>query len=122
MIRGVHAMIYSSQADVLREFLRDKLGLHHTDVGHGWLIFDLPQGEVGCHPVDDPKSPPSGTHQISFHCDEIEKTVADLKSRGVEFTRPITDAGYGLTTAFKMPGGMQVELYQPHYKLNAALT
>ena len=40
MIRGMHAMFYSSQADALRAFVRDKLGLAGTDVGGGWLIFD----------------------------------------------------------------------------------
>jgi hypothetical protein len=33
MIRGMHAMFYSSKADELRAFLRDRLGLHGTDVG-----------------------------------------------------------------------------------------
>jgi hypothetical protein len=37
MIRGMHAMFYSSQAEALRAFLRDKLGLKGTDVGGGWL-------------------------------------------------------------------------------------
>lgn len=31
MIRGLHAMFYSSEADALRAFLRDKLGLTGTD-------------------------------------------------------------------------------------------
>ncbi|HEY3156339.1 MAG TPA: hypothetical protein VGK76_06930 [Candidatus Eisenbacteria bacterium] len=41
MIRGVHTMFYSSEPDKLRAFLRDKLGFTATDVGNGWLIFDL---------------------------------------------------------------------------------
>ena len=44
MIRGMHAMFYSSEADALREFIRDQLGLAGTDVGGGWLIFDAPHG------------------------------------------------------------------------------
>ena len=36
MIRGLHAMFYSSQADELRAFFRDKLGFRGTDVGGGW--------------------------------------------------------------------------------------
>jgi len=47
MIRGVHAMFYSSQASELRDFIRDKLRLPYTDVGHGWLIFDLKEGDAG---------------------------------------------------------------------------
>jgi hypothetical protein len=116
-------MFYSSDADATRAFLRDKLRFPFTDVGGGWLIFDLPEADMGCHPTptcgnEGNPVPPAGTQSISFHCDRIEPTVSELKSRGVEFTRPITDAGYGLVTAFKMPGGIEVELYQPHYSKN----
>ena len=45
MIKGVHTMFYTSQAAELRAFLRDTLGLPSTDVGDGWLIFDLPEAE-----------------------------------------------------------------------------
>ena len=115
MIRGVHTMFYSSDATALRAFLRDKLGFPFTDVGEGWLIFDLPEAEMGCHPADDRDGARSGTHDISFYCDDIEKTVAELKSRGVEFTADIADQGYGLVTHFKMPGNVEVQLYQPRY-------
>ena len=43
MIRGVHTMFYSSEPDEMRAFLRDKLGFPHTDVGEGWLIFEMPE-------------------------------------------------------------------------------
>ena len=46
MIRGMHAMFYSSEAEALRAFLRDKLGLKGTDVGGGWLIFDAPEADL----------------------------------------------------------------------------
>jgi catechol 2,3-dioxygenase-like lactoylglutathione lyase family enzyme len=115
MIRGVHTMFYSSEPEALRAFLRDKLGLRATDVGDGWLIFDLPEAEMGCHPAEAAKGAPSGTHNISFYCDDIEKTVAGLRARGVEFTDPVTDQGYGLVTHFKVPGGFEVQLYQPRY-------
>jgi hypothetical protein len=52
MIRGVHTMFYSSEPEALRAFLRDKLGFPCTDVGGGWLIFDLPEADMGCHPAD----------------------------------------------------------------------
>ena len=115
MIRGVHTMFYSSDAAALRAFLRDKLKLPSTDVGGGWLIFDLPEAEMGCHPSDARDGARAGTHDISFYCDDIEKTVAELKSRGVEFSGEVVDQGYGLVTQFKMPGGVEVQLYQPRY-------
>jgi hypothetical protein len=120
MIRGVHTMFYSSEAEALRAFIRDKLGFPCTDVGDGWLIFDLPEAEMGCHPADPAKGAASGTHDISFYCDDIEKTVAELKSRGVVFPDPVADHGYGLVTHFKMPGGLDVQLYQPRYVKNSA--
>jgi predicted enzyme related to lactoylglutathione lyase len=116
MIRGVHTMFYTSKPEQTRAFLRDKLKLPFTDVGEGWLIFDLPEAEMGCHPADKPGGQaPAGTHNISFYCDDIEKTIAELKGRGVKFKGKIIDAGYGLITHFKMPGGIEVQLYQPRY-------
>ena len=115
MIKGVHTMFYSSEPEALRGFIRDKLGFSGTDVGGGWLIFDLPEADMGCHPADTDDGKPSGTHHISFYCDDVEKTVSALKERGVEFTDQITDKGYGLAVHFKVPGGFEVELYQPSY-------
>ncbi|MCI0376310.1 MAG: VOC family protein [Gemmataceae bacterium] len=115
MIRGVHTMFYTSEPEALRAFLRDKLGFPTTDVGDGWLIFDLPEADMGCHPADPKEGAPSGTHDISFYCDDIEKTVAELNARGVVFTGPIADHGYGLVTRFKVPGNFDVQLYQPRY-------
>jgi catechol 2,3-dioxygenase-like lactoylglutathione lyase family enzyme len=119
MIRGAHTMFYTSEPEAFRAFLRDKLGFAATDLGGGWLIFDLPEADMGCHPVDG-KGAVSGTHDISFYCDDIEQTVADLKAKGVEFTEPISDRGYGLVTHFKVPGGFAVQLYQPRYSKRPA--
>jgi predicted enzyme related to lactoylglutathione lyase len=115
MIKGVHTMFYSSQPEELRAFIRDKLGFPFTDVGEGWLIFDLPEADMGCHPAEPADAKPAGRHDISFYCEDIEQTVAELRQRGVEFLEPVTDQGFGLVTHFKMPGGVEVQLYQPHY-------
>jgi predicted enzyme related to lactoylglutathione lyase len=115
MIRGVHTMFYTSQPEALRAFLRDKIGFPCTDVGEGWLIFDLPEADMGCHPAEPAKGAPSGKPDISFYCDDIKQTVADLQARGVEFTGPVTDQGYGLVTHFKAPGDFEIQLYQPRY-------
>lgn len=122
MIKGVHAMFYTSDPEGDRAFLRDKLRFPYTDVGHGWLIFDLPEAEMGCHPVEKEggRVVPTGTHELSFYCDDIQATVAELKSRGVEFTDEVADVGYGLATHFKMPGGFTVQLYQPRYRRQSA--
>lgn len=115
MIRGLHAMFYSSSAEELRAFLRDKLELPSTDVGEGWLIFDAPEADLGVHPTDG-ENVPSGTAALSFYCDDIGQTVRELETRGVEFTQAIEDHGYGLVTFFKVPGGFVIQLYQPKYE------
>jgi hypothetical protein len=114
MIRGLHGMIYSAQADALRAFLRDALGLAATDVGDGWLIFPFAEAELGCHPVDPSGEPPSGTHDLSFYCDDLAAVVAGLERRGVA-ADPIADHGYGLVTHVQTPGGHRLQLYQPRY-------
>jgi predicted enzyme related to lactoylglutathione lyase len=115
LIRGMHGMFYSSQADELRAFLRDKVGLAGTDVGGGWLIFKAPEADLGVHPTEGAE-PKSGTADISFYCDDIHASVREMKARGVEFTMEVADHGYGLVTHFKVPGGFDVQLYQPKYR------
>jgi hypothetical protein len=68
---------------------------------------------MGIHPVNEDGS--AGHHDISFYCDDIEGTVADLKKRGVAFITPVADHGYGLVTYFEAPGGLTVQLYEPRY-------
>jgi hypothetical protein len=114
MIKGVHAMFYSSKTDELRAFIKDKLRLRHTDVGHGWLIFDLDEVDLGCHPTEG--QPASGTHDISFYTDDLQKTVADMRSRGVQFDDEIADRGFGYVVHLTMPGDVKVQIYQPKYQ------
>jgi hypothetical protein len=116
MIKGVHTMFYSSDAEGLRIFLRDMLGLSARDISNGWLIFDLPEADMGCHPAEKEHRTPSGTHDISFYCDNIDETVAELRLKGVKFAGEIEDHGYGLVTHFLVPGDFWVQLFQPVYE------
>ena len=114
MIRGIHAMFYSTDAEATRAFIRDKLGFPFTDVGDGWLIFDAPEGDLGVHPTFE--HVPDPIHEISFYCDDVEATKAELEAKGVEFATPIEDQGFGLVTRMRMPGGVELTLYQPKYE------
>lgn len=110
MIKGLHGLFYTPQPEELRAFIRDTLRFPHTDTGDGWLIFDLPEADLGCHPAE------RSSHAISFYCDDIYKTVEELKARGVEFTTGISGLDWGLLTRFRMPGNIEVELYEPKYQ------
>jgi catechol 2,3-dioxygenase-like lactoylglutathione lyase family enzyme len=110
VINGVHAVIFSNDAEGLRGFLRDVLGFAPVDAGGGWLIFALPPAELAAHPTDGDTH-----HQLYFMCDDVVATVAELTQNGVEFAEPITDEGWGLTTAMKVPGGAVLGLYEPRH-------
>jgi hypothetical protein len=40
-------------------------------------------------------------------CDDVKATVDELSAKGVECT-PVTDAGWGLKTAIRLPGGTPI--------------
>ena len=50
MITGMHAIVFSPDADKTREFFADVLGLPSVDAGGGWPIFALPPAELAVHP------------------------------------------------------------------------
>jgi hypothetical protein len=110
VIRGLHAMFYTPEAAAVREFLRTTLEFPHADAGDGWLIFRVPEAEIGCHPSE------RVFHEISFYCDDLDATRAELEARGVEFTTGIQDEEWGRLTRFRMPGGIDVQLYEPKYQ------
>jgi predicted enzyme related to lactoylglutathione lyase len=110
MIGGIHTIIYSKNADAVRAFLKDVLEFDSVDAGHGWLIFAAPPGELAVHPSEG-----EGYQELYLMCSDINATVEKLKSRGVEFTMPVTDRGWGLLTQIKLPDGEPLGLYEPRH-------
>jgi len=111
LINGVHAIIFSNDAEGVRAFFRDVLELPSVDAGGGWLIFALPPAELAAHPDGE-----ESRHELYLMCDDIEATVADLQSKGVEITEPITDARFGLVTRLRIAdifGCFRVNLWDP---------
>jgi Glyoxalase/Bleomycin resistance protein/Dioxygenase superfamily len=116
-IIGTHMLLYSSQADALRIMLRDAFGFKSVDAGGGWLIFALPPSELAAHPAEGPTYESGIRHQITFMCDDIRATIADLRRRGVQIDREPEDEGYGVTVMMTLPGGVQVMLYEPRHAM-----
>ncbi|HEV7886276.1 MAG TPA: VOC family protein [Acidimicrobiales bacterium] len=108
-ITGTHALIYTSDPDGLRNALRDVFGFPHVDSGGGWLIFALPPAELAIHPADAP------AHELSFMCDDIAGTMADLRAKGIEFKGEPEDRGWGIAATMVLPGGVDVLLYEPRH-------
>ena len=108
MITGAHAIVFSPQAEAARAFMADVLGFGSVDAGGGWLIFALPPAELAVHPGE-------AHHELYLMCDDIAATVAELEAKGAELARPVTDQGWGLLTAIKVPGGGELGLYEPRH-------
>jgi hypothetical protein len=111
-IIGAHALLYTPQAEQLRAVLRDVLGWEHVDGGDGWLIFRLPPAELGVHPAEAGDT----HHELAFMCDDIGATVAELRENGIEIRDEPKDMGFGVGTTMRLPGGVEVLLYEPRHE------
>jgi predicted enzyme related to lactoylglutathione lyase len=110
VINGVHAIVFSSDAEKVRAFFADVLNLESADAGGGWLIFALPPAELAVHPADD-----GGRHELYLMCDDIAATLAEFRSKGVEVAREVSDEGWGLLAAIRLPDGAEFPIYQPRH-------
>jgi hypothetical protein len=120
-INGTHMLFYTSEAEQLRAVLRDVFGFAHVDAGGGWLIFALPPSEIGVHPAEGQNWESGTRHLISFMCDNINSTIAELQGKGVSVDVPPKDEGYGITTMMHLPGGCDVMLYEPRHAIAAGI-
>jgi hypothetical protein len=109
MINGAHSILYSTDADADRAFLRDVLKLPNVDVGDGWLIFGLPPAEVAVHPTDV-----GAKHELYFMCDDVEVFITEMKKHGLACS-DVDDQGWGLLTNLTLPGGGTIGVYQPRH-------
>ena len=114
-ITGIHTLLYSSEPEALRAMLRDVFGWKHVDAGDGWLIFALPPAEMGVHPAEGPTYESGARHQITFMCDDIRATIAELRSKGVAVSGEPEDEEWGVTVRLALPGGVEVTLYEPKH-------
>jgi len=120
-ITGAHALFYTSEPEALRATLRDVFGWKHVDAGDGWLIFKLPPAELGVHPAEGPTYDGGVRHQLSFMCDDINTTAAELRRKGIEVVGEPADEGWGITIMLVLPGGLNVMLYEPRHPVAIGL-
>lgn len=109
-ITGAHAILYTSEPDAVRAIFRDVLGYPNVDAGGGWLIFELPPAELAMHPTDG-----DAHHELSFLCDDLAATIAELRGQGIDVDPDTTDQGWGITTTMHLPGGLDLLLYEPRH-------
>jgi hypothetical protein len=109
MLIGAHSIIYSTNPEADKAFLRDVLALPNVDVGHGWLIFGLPPAELAVHPSDK-----NDVHEFYLMTDDVEALVAEMKAHNIACS-PVQNQGWGLLTQLTLPGGGKLGVYQPRH-------
>ena len=109
MINGAHVVVYSTNAEADRTFLRDVLGFTSVDAGHGWLIFGLPPAEAAVHPAAE-----NDRHELYLMCSDLHSEMASLRARGVA-CETVVEARWGSITKIGLPGGGKIGLYQPKH-------
>jgi catechol 2,3-dioxygenase-like lactoylglutathione lyase family enzyme len=110
VINGVHVIVFSPEADKVRAFLGDVLGLPSVDAGGGWPIFALPPAELAVHPADG-----HSYHELYLMCDDIHATLTELRTKGVGVARQVSDQGWGLLAAIRLPDDTELSIYQPRH-------
>jgi hypothetical protein len=116
MIIGAHSIIYSTNAEADRAFLRDVLRFPNVDVGGGWLIFGLPPAEVAVHPSGE-----NDVHEFYLMCDDIEALIAEMKKHNIA-SSPVHTMDWGFLTQITLPGGGKLGIYQPRHARPKAMT
>jgi predicted enzyme related to lactoylglutathione lyase len=111
VINGIHAIVFSPEAEKVRAFFADVLAMPSVDAGGGWLIFALPPAELAVHPTDG-----ENRHELYLMCDDIQATLAELRGKGVEVARDVADQGWGLLAAIRLPDGSEFPIYQPKHQ------
>jgi len=124
-----HTTVWVRDQDEALEFFR-KLGMDvREDVsnnGYRWLALASPeQPEIGIvlavpGSAADQETAKHIQDAISkgmlsglvFSTDDCYKTYEELKSKGVEFTRPAGERPYGVDAAFRDPSGNEYRLLQ----------
>ena len=87
-ITGAHVLLFSPEAEAVRATLRDVIGWDFVEAHPGWLI-----------------------------CDDLDATVDDLRGKGVEFTGEPSEEDFGRSVRLRLPGGVEVPLYEPKHAL-----
>ena len=109
MITGMHAVVYTRNAEADRAFFKDVLGFSSVDAGGGWLIFAAPPSELACHPAES-----NGRHELYLMCDDLRAEMTRLAEKGIA-CGPVSDRGWGLLSTLRLPGGGDLGLYEPHH-------
>ena len=119
-ITGVHFLLYSTNPEADRAFLRDVLEFRSVDAGGGWLIFALPPTELGVHPSSGEFVQQHADHNLLgtvmyLMCDDLRAAIESFESKNVKYSK-VEEAEWGSKTTIVLPSGGEIGLYQPSHR------
>jgi predicted enzyme related to lactoylglutathione lyase len=80
----MYAYIPAKDVARARSFYEQKLGLKPKEVSESGVVYEF-GGGTGCFLYPTPNAGTSHASQAFWQVDDIEREVAELKARGVEF-------------------------------------
>jgi len=97
-----------------KEWYKDKLGFEVKEDEEHWIVVAPRGSKTGIHLCEAKELEP-GNQGILFYADDVDATYAELKQKGVEFTRPLGKAEWDEKmryAMFKDPDGNEHWLMQ----------
>lgn len=108
----------TSQFDAMLNMYHNMMGLPITHQKSGFVVMELPNGDLVEIFADDSPFNTFFTHPVAgFLVDDIAAARAEMESQGIEFIGPIEgeESGYSWTH-FRAPDGFIYELtYSPNH-------
>jgi predicted enzyme related to lactoylglutathione lyase len=117
MITGGNATVFVSNMDRAVQFYTEVLGLKLTNrFGDNWATIEAGKGlTIGLHPASE-KYPAPGTKggiMLGLEVDgAIEKIVASLGKKGVQFRDPVIKSEAGNFIHLEDPDGNEIYLWE----------
>ncbi len=104
-------MVVASDIDKSVAFYRDVLGLQLQFSSPHWAQFDVGGVTLGLHPATEHTPVCPGGTSFGFCVDDIEATLADLKSKGANVVYRATES-FGELAIIADPDGYGVQIGQ----------
>jgi predicted enzyme related to lactoylglutathione lyase len=111
------AMLVCSNLSRSRDFYRNILALKiATDAFPEWVDFDLGEGRrLGLHPVSESLGVRSGSLQLGFHVENVDRFITDARTAGVNVLQEPYEQSYGRVAVIADPDGYVIQVFSPKH-------
>jgi predicted enzyme related to lactoylglutathione lyase len=113
MVHGI-AVVWLPVTDIRRSvtFYRDTLSLETVRDGDDWVELEANGLHIGLNATESAHG--NGGGVIAFQPEgQLDQTVEQLRSDGVEIAGEISEHPWGRVATFKDPDGNDLQLYEP---------